>query len=370
MISLKLCITRFAESLEISSSGRYKSLEGLRAYAILLAFCVHFFSYTTANFLGFNANVVKFKNASQFLSDPFDYFCLYAFRSHYGVDIFFILSGLLIGKMLLNKKNFAYRQYLGRRFLRIYPVYLCTYLFAVLIRTQVVEQKQFIIKPFIEGLFFINVKYNVPAWSLQYEVVFYALVPLLLFAFLRVFGKSKVAFLVLTALFVFSTFIIGRHFRFPMFFAGVFLSFYSDKELKEKTSSIPLFLLIFLYFLLNILYTAFPTYKNFMPFMMVIYSLLIVKIVFCDNFLSKLFSLRPLRLLGNISYSFYLVHGPVIWLVFRKLIPWMGFTDEITQIAVAFVASISLSVVVSLAVFYIVEKPYFTLREKNKFSKV
>ena len=44
-----------------------------------------------------------------------------------GVDLFFVLSGFLIGNVLMksiSKESFKYTEYLWHRFLRIYPLYI------------------------------------------------------------------------------------------------------------------------------------------------------------------------------------------------------------------------------------------------------
>ncbi len=87
--------------MNIDSNHRFKNLDGIRGIAILLVLSVHLFG-------------VEF--------------------GWIGVDLFFVLSGFLIGNILLQTKNDPsyFKNFYFRRILRIFPLYylvlLCIYL--------------------------------------------------------------------------------------------------------------------------------------------------------------------------------------------------------------------------------------------------
>lgn len=88
------------------SSERLPILDGLRGLAIILVLLHHFMVLEPANHI--HAGIIKTA----------------AFGGH-GVDLFFVLSGFLITRILLNakgQKNY-FKNFYMRRFLRIFPLY-------------------------------------------------------------------------------------------------------------------------------------------------------------------------------------------------------------------------------------------------------
>lgn len=105
------------ETLKNSASPRIQALEGLRGIAILLVL----FHHALIVFTGITAQT------------PFEKIMMtWADRSSAGVDLFFILSGFLITRLLLKAKGSEnyYKNFYVRRTLRIFPLYYA-YLFFV-----------------------------------------------------------------------------------------------------------------------------------------------------------------------------------------------------------------------------------------------
>jgi peptidoglycan/LPS O-acetylase OafA/YrhL len=85
--------------------------------------------------------------------------------------------------------------------------------------------------------------------------------------------------------------------------------------------------------------------------------------IFYAGFLQKAFSWMPLRWLGNMSYSYYLLHGLVLqgeWLILSKLrqAPFQSTLAVLILLQISLAATIGLSALL----FWTVEKP-FSLRE-------
>jgi len=76
-----------------------------------------------------------------------------------------------------------------------------------------------------------------------------------------------------------------------------------------------------------------------------------------DGLLARILGSRPLVWLGEISYSVYMVHFPVL-IVIRRLWERLGFADWgfATQ-AVVFRATIALVIALAAMLFYLVERP-------------
>jgi peptidoglycan/LPS O-acetylase OafA/YrhL len=88
--------------------------------------------------------------------------------------------------------------------------------------------------------------------------------------------------------------------------------------------------------------------------------------VFCTlnghHFLNRVFRWTPLRWLGNMSYSFYLIHGlpmhVIALLMARAAIPSMGTAVLITVVIVMLPVTFILTSAVSTVLFWYVEKPF------------
>jgi peptidoglycan/LPS O-acetylase OafA/YrhL len=91
-------------------------------------------------------------------------------------------------------------------------------------------------------------------------------------------------------------------------------------------------------------------------------------ILFCcgrTGFLNQFFSSRPLRWLGNMSYSFYLIHALAIHavqLVLRKII--LPVPHQPLVYLVALLPAFLLSLLISAVLFILIEKP-FSLRPQQ-----
>ncbi len=135
-----------------------KQLDGLRFVAVFLVLVQHF-----AHFIGREISA-----------------------GYYGVDLFFVISGFLITMILLqSRENFggAYKKFLGRRTLRIFPVYYLTILILFLINFPGVREHLVYLLTYTYN--YAIVELPIPQnslthfWSLCVEEQFYLVWPLL-----------------------------------------------------------------------------------------------------------------------------------------------------------------------------------------------
>ena len=105
----------------------------------------------------------------------------------YGVDLFFTISGFLITSILLNAKEpfwAAYKKFLGRRTLRIFPLYYAVVFILYIANHPFVHQYIFNFLTYTYN--YAWVKYNIPGnsaahfWSLSVEEQFYLFWPILI----------------------------------------------------------------------------------------------------------------------------------------------------------------------------------------------
>jgi len=90
--------------------------------------------------------------------------------------------------------------------------------------------------------------------------------------------------------------------------------------------------------------------------------LLVAKATHGTGALARVFRLAPLRALGNVSYSFYLLHGLVLVAVVDHLGPRLPPLPAPAHFAVLSAAAFLASVAASLVSFRLLEQPYFRRR--------
>lgn len=316
-------------------SSRLIPMEGMRGFAVFMVFFVHLHALF----------------GIWLRSDPglFDVSAALGNLGNVGVDLFFVLSGYLIYGALLRKST-PYLKFVKRRVERIYPTFLAVFgayialslifpdrskIHGHLIPVTLYVLENLLLLP---GIFSIQPIITV-AWSLSYEFFFYLSIPLIVqIGHIRSWRRPArvIFFVVLFAGYLLYAFWAPRsHARMLMFVAGIFLFELLDcgrvdAKLTRRGELIALSAFIFslvfvfiydthpawLYFLprlqggSNIL-PGVPTIQG--PYKVIVLGaglLLLTLYSLCfRGFLARFFSWLPLRYLGNMSYSYYLVHG-------------------------------------------------------------
>lgn len=259
-----------------------------------------------------------------------------------GVDIFFVISGYVITQSFLNtyKKegNFINTTYIffKNRVKRIVPA-IIVLSFTLLIFFKIIfiekhyisfSKSVFFSNFFLSNFYFWNesgyfglenlFKPMLHTWSLSVEIQVYIIIPLLLFFLIKkqhlLFFSIIILFTVLSLLF--GEIFINRpfvyffpFFRLHEFLFGVFIFYYfnfiSKKKLNYKSSYIGIITIIFSSVFLN-------ETKNFPGFNSLFPIIGIILIIISEDKKNILLCNRATQYLGDISYSFYLFHWPVI----------------------------------------------------------
>lgn len=334
-------------------------MEGLRGFAVLLVFCVHFVDRIRA----WAPSGAQSGLALDALAQV----------GHCGVDLFFVLSGYLIYGSLIAKPR-PFGPYLARRFQRIYPTFLAVFvvylgLFFLIPSLSKLPQDASAMARYLllnlallPGLFPIEPMITV-AWSLSYEVFFYLAMPLLIASLrLRQWNPTYRCWLYcsLTAALVVYCAAYTGHVRLIMFLSGVLLY-----ELLSRPGRRPGSSAVALVALLAGLGWAALRPDGSVGYALRTLGLFLAFLVLCHvcfanprSLIARLFAVLPLRWLGNMSYSYYLVHGLALHATFMLLSRvWAPHPLTWPGVAGCWLFSFLVSLLPSALLFLTVERP-------------
>jgi peptidoglycan/LPS O-acetylase OafA/YrhL len=368
-------LTRLYELESPRGGSRERQIQGLRGLSILLVFLVHW-HYVFDGWVTAGSRVFT-------LTAPL------CNLGHSGVDLFFVLSGYLIyGSVISKDRPFA--RYLRRRVRRIYPAFLCV--FALYLLLSLVFKSENKIPPgwaqassyllmnvlLLPGIFSIVPLIGV-AWSLSYEFCFYLIAPLLvgLLRMRRWSRRSRCCFhLALAGLLVWAcVYASFPHVRMVMFISGILL--YEVLRASPRALALPAWAGYAVVAALGVAFAgvyfiaAPPEHLHLSPtvtpgqeayrYSMLFVGFFLLTLASADplSFLHRFFSWAPIRWLGNISYSFYLIHGATLKglaLLLTRLVPPTG--NEPYVFVLMFFVSFASALITSTILFRFVEKPY------------
>jgi len=292
------------------SSDNLAAMEGMRGVAVFLVFLVHFCTLVQP-YVDPSTRLAAMADAVETMGNA-------------GVDLFFVLSGYLIYGTLIRKPQ-SFSHFIKRRIVRIYPAF--TIVFVVYLGLSIVYPAEsklpsspddaalYLVQNFLllPGLFPIQPMITV-AWSLSYEFAFYLFLPWIVLALrLRQWPSNAriVLILAMGAGIVLTCALVGGPVRMLMFLAGMVLHECSGTVGRRVPSAFtaPLALVF------GLSSTLFPVYGAVGSSLKMV-TLAIAFFVLCDVSLrqsvrgfNRLFHWTPVRWLGNMSYSYYLIHG-------------------------------------------------------------
>ena len=309
-----------------------------------------------------------------------------------GVDVFFVISGFLISKIIfqeINENNFNFIKFYERRIRRLIPALFFICLTTIILGWFILLPDYYVSssKSLISGIFFFSniffylsgLEYDAQAaiyqpflhlWSLSVEEQFYVFFPPLILLLFKINKKILIILLVLFLIsLIFSEYlskinsslafytILTRSFE---LLAGVIIARLEFLNLKIKNeifnsllSKIGISLVILSFFLFNN-ETRHPSLITLIP---VIGTALLI---YCNNnreITTKFLSLKLLVFFGLISYSMYLWHYPIF--VFNRL---TNFSSG--QIEYEIILGLGI-ILLSYLSYRFIEKPF---RNKNFMS--
>lgn len=301
-----------AERMELGRAGasaNLRPMEGLRGVAVFLVFLVHCMTTMAPWFQG-RAELLAVVDLVHAMGNV-------------GVDLFFVLSGFLIYGALISRAQ-PFGVFIARRARRIYPAFLAVFAIYLLLswlmpsRSKLpADQGEMLIYLvqnllLLPGLFPIEAMITV-AWSLSYEFFYYLLIPVLIgvFALRRASRSGRVAFFLgLAAVGALAFAVFGGPVRLLMFIAGILLfEWHAAATWRPGSGSGVVCLLIAL------MLAASPAPGSALQALKFLLLGALFLVVCLSAFAGQapgfatILSWTPLRWLGNMSYSYYLIHG-------------------------------------------------------------
>jgi exopolysaccharide production protein ExoZ len=358
--------------LEGANAKRMLTMEGARGLAVALVFLVHY----RAAFVRWTGSGTVTESVTQFLWTI----------GHAGVDLFFVLSGYLIYGAVL-KPSLDYTKFMGRRVQRIYPTFLVVFAMYIALSFAFPSQSKLpsnaldaavlIVQNLLllPGIFPVEAIVSV-AWSLSYEFFYYVTLPLLVLALgMRKWQpRQRVIFFSLLSLaFVASWFLFApKAPRLLMFVAGILLY-----ELVHSLDFAPKVSAAFEWFALALTLAAFAAiaYVETIPENGELLRLIVSFVAFgtlvfacfrAEGPLYRAFAWTPLRWLGNMSYSYYLIHALTInasAMLLGKVLPSSLAGPALYWLM--FVPVFAATLITSTLLFMLVEKPFSLVKTQR-----
>ena len=322
-----------------------------------------------------------------------------------GVEIFFVLSGFLIGRIIYKlflSEHFSKRKLLyfwARRWFRTLPNYYLVLILNIILCTYIGMELP---KELWQYFFFIqNFYWEMPwffpeSWSLSIEEFAYILGPLILYCSLLFFNiKNKSRLFLLVTFGIISLFLMTKveynsqteesdiifwnthlkavvMYRLDAIYYGVLAAYFSlvfeKKWLKLRVLFLYLGIIIFLginYLIPNaqLLIQQHPFFWN------VLYlPINSVAIAFCLPWLSSWkrapkIVLVPVTLISLVSYAMYLLHYSVIMQLMKYYLPSEGLPKF--DLIIYILVYLAITVLSSYLLYKLFEKPMMDLRDKN-----
>ena len=360
---------------------RYRQLDSLRGLAALFVFFTHF--------LGLNANQPLFK---VLIPSPLGVI----FNGNAAVMFFFVLSGFVLSlPFVSNEKPLKLTEFYTKRIFRIYPAFIFAILFSIILkqffydRVAVASAHGWInnfwnwewnkenIRETWHTLLLIGPDFNInlidpPIWSLVIEMKMSIILPF----FIVIVSRNSPAlnflffFLILYLTYQYDSWAMG------VFYLGILIAKYKE-YISGKVSSWPLIFVagavlfsLFLYnnnyeFSILISRLKSPLKYVWSKYLMAAGSGIIIVVVLAREKITKFFEHRIFTFFGEISYSFYLVHMPVL-LTMYSVFSNRFFLSPVYIFLSAFISAVLFSYLINV----FIEKPFqkFAVRLTEKYK--
>lgn len=300
-----------------------------------------------------------------------------------GVDIFFVISGYLITRIILNElkdKSFSLIKFYERRIRRVLPAYLAASFIALFISyiflmpSKLMDfAKVLVATLFFVSNFFFTYSYNyffeggatnsslLHTWSLSVEEQFYILYPLVFIFLISIYKKAYLKNFTITLIvisffsFFFANYLVFKGYNTMAFYnlptrawqlvLGA-LTFILEKKYITKNekknfvwSEYILFLSILSIFFSSILMNKNTLHPSFITLIPVFAASLIIFYSNYSKFFLNILKSKILGYFGKISYSLYLWH----FLIIFHIKDIFGYENETINIFLSIIISILLS---------------------------
>jgi peptidoglycan/LPS O-acetylase OafA/YrhL len=308
-------------------------------------------------------------------------------EGHTGVGLFFVLSGFILMLIRMNASDISYWGFMRNRFLRIFPLFLVIYFVAISIGRNDFRPAD-ILYVFFSNLGFAptsNSFITGAAWTISVEFTFYAIFPFVAYAATNKGVKYLLQLIFIMILFKIGAFFISespKHMyystilgRIDQFLIGMIAAMLYVRSVSRKRCQ------HWIWFLLAVImvwagvgvmaglssYQAKEQHDFFWAIWPTIEALLwagvVITYLSCTVKIPKVFS-NVLEVMGKVSYSWYLLHGLVLWLWGHVIGP-LAPTDifGLNLIANLLVVGV-LSLALAKLSYHTLEEPFIGLRHR------
>lgn len=365
----------------ITSGGKFiPEIDGLRFLAISSVLLFH------VSFALQRAFAWELQGPAKVVSNLFA-------RGALGVELFFVISGFILAvpfarHFVEGEKPVNLRRYYLRRVTRLEPPYIITLVLfytAAWLTHDAALQGNFA-STFLWRLFYLHgLRYqsapvlNGVTWSLEIEVQFYLIVPLLARIFclpanvrrvIMLLGVLAIPFIPLRGILVFSVISQLGLFLAGFLFADLFLEMRRNKQVAANAcydwAALGIFLFVLLFPILmqaagkvhpfegsdDIDYSM-AMLRRFLPVLILSFLLL----MFRGVWLRRFFAWKPVYLIGGMCYSIYLIHYPLISTVSRALAGHFPVMHYLSALALLVVFWLPVVVAIAAVFFVLIEHP-------------
>lgn len=356
-----------------SSTNYLPEIDGLRFLAI---FMVVVWMHTT-HFID-----EKFFD-NQLITDA--YWRNFVMEGGYGVAIFFIISGFILSLPFAkihfdksaDKKRISLKRYYLRRLIRLEPPYIIALIIFFIGNVCILHKYSYqdLLPHFFASAFYLHntiydsFSYVLPiAWSLEVEVQFYLLAPLLCCIYLIHSKYIRWTIFVITIIgsgIYNYQFIMGNVVKFFCCFGiGMLITdFYCTKE--KFISSSKVCTVVGIISLLIIVFV--PTLTSYTGYWIkFIFSFILFYTALTNDTIKKIFSNKYLTIIGGMCYSIYLLHFGILSAA-GKILQNSNLTlSNQTLVPIYFLVFSTAILIISAIYFLAVEKPFMKMVIRKK----
>jgi peptidoglycan/LPS O-acetylase OafA/YrhL len=359
------------------------SLEGIRGLGFLLVFIAHYLPPD------------RFSSAG---SVPYRVLLGLEEIAYFGIPMFFVLSGYLIGGILFSTRNREgfFRVYYGHRVLRILPVYYLSLLIIACV---------YIFLKFPLGFhfwaYFLFIQNLLPViqgqsgpllmihfWTLATEEQFYLLWPLVVWFFPQRKKLSMIAAALIVAIFVIRA--ASSHFvpapqileywsiaRADGILLGVLLALVINQSMVVKIKPYAKWIALFGILVASLWASwkgaqwpkSFPGAELLIPWINFSAVAIVIAVLEEGSWLDRFCSQRWLCWFGRRSYSLYIFHLIYARLFVRSLTPFLSQRIPHTfAVLLSTAIAFSLTVLLSMLSYWLIEKPAQRVRQRLKYG--
>lgn len=301
-----------------------------------------------------------------------------------GVHFFFVISGFIIAMPFI--KSFAQNRkinlgsYFMRRLTRLEPPYLIAmlgfYIAAIFLSTHNLSEliNHYLATIIYSHGFIFDTRslINSVSWSLEIEIQFYIIAPILFLIF-----KIKRKIIVITSLSIVSILwpllfdIMGynylnllgyfHYFTFGALLCYIYLNYKFTSSYLFDFFSLILFILIF---------TFFDHKQLFINYFLGIIIFLIYLFLLNSKLIIKFFRLEIISTIGGMCYSIYLIHAPLTG--YLKKVQYNFFSFNIYEIdfIIGLLIIISALIIPCASFFLFIEKPFMSFKKTDVWESL